>query len=276
MIIMIIDINIATVMASGQVFSYEEHDGKYKVYSADKMCLAIPTEDKNKTKVVCLPQEENYWRNYFNAEQGRQLEKELSAATNPFIVQCMNFSTGMTMLKQDFWEMIVSFIVSQRNSIPAIRKILMGIRQTHGAYKAVVLDGQSYSYYAFPSAKQMKTFSLSDLQGLSLGYRDKYILDAIRWFNGNYSKWDKMTHDEKIKTLQEIRGVGPKVANCISLFALNDLECFPVDVWIARILESQKITDDDIKQYRYCAGFLNQIIYYYAIMHRDEFTKKEE
>lgn len=274
---MIIDINIDTVMRSGQVFSYDEFDGKYKVYSADKMCLAIPVEnDINKTKIVCLEQDENYWRHYFNADQGRRLEKTMLNSNNPFIVKCMQYATGMTMLNQDFWEMVVSFIVSQRNSIPAIRKILMGIRQTHGAYKAVVLEGQSYSYYAFPPAQQMKGFTLQDLQGLSLGYRDKYIMDAIRWFNGNHSLWDKMTHDEKIKTLQGIRGVGPKVANCIALFALNDLECFPVDVWIERLLQQGLITDDDLKMYKHEAGFLNQIVYFYAIMHKDEFTKKEE
>ena len=273
---MIIDINIDTVMRSGQVFSYDEFDGKYKVYSADKMCLAIPVEgNKNQTRVVCTPQDEEYWRHYFNADQGRKLEKEMMSSDNPFVVKCMQYSTGMTMLNQDFWEMIVSFIISQRNSIPAIRKILRGIRQTHGAYKAVVLDGQGYSYYAFPAAQQMKGFTIEDLQGLSLGYRDKYVLDAIRWFNGNHSLWDKMTHDEKIKKLQEIRGVGPKVANCIALFALNDLECFPVDVWIERLLNEKVITERDITQYKNCAGYLNQIIYFYAIMHKDEFTKKE-
>lgn len=274
---MLIDINIRTVMLSGQVFSYEEYEGKYKVYSADKMCLAYPTEENtNKTEVLCRPEDEAYWRNYFNADQGRLFEAELTNSPNPFIAKCMQYGTGMTMLKQDFWEMIVSFIVSQRNSIPAIRKILMNIRKTHGAYKAVVLDGVSYSYYAFPSAKQMKGFTIDDLRGLSLGYRDKYILDAIRWFNGTHSLWDKMTHKEKIDKLQEIKGVGPKVAHCISLFALNDLECFPVDIWIARILRTHQVSQEDLDKYKHCAGFLNQIIYYYAIMHRDEFTKKEE
>lgn len=274
---MIIDINIRTVMLSGQVFSYEELDGQYKVYSADKMCLAIPVDDDiNKTRVVCAPQEEAYWRNYFNADQGRELEKELLKSENPFVVTCMQYSTGMTMLKQDFWEMIVSFIVSQRNSIPAIRKTLMNIRKTHGAHKAVVLDGQSYSYYAFPSAQQMKEFTIEDLQGLGLGYRDKYILDAIQWYHNRHSLWGKMTHNEAVKALQEIRGVGPKVANCIALFALNDLHCFPVDVWIERLLNAQLITDEDIKQYKHCAGFLNQIIYFYTIMHKEELFKKEK
>ena len=55
-----------------------------------------------------------------------------------------------------------------------------------------------------------------------------------------------------------------------------DMECFPVDVWIARILRTNQVTQEDIEKYKHCAGFLNQIIYFYAIMHRDEFTKKEE
>ena len=241
------------------------------------MCLAIPVDDDvNKTRVICAPQDEAYWCNYFNADQGRALEKELLKSENPFIVTCMQYAAGMTMLKQDFWEMIVSFIVSQRNSIPAIQKILMNIRKTHGACKAVILDGRSYSYYAFPSAEQMKGFTIEDLKGLSLGYRDKYILDAIRWYHNNHSRWDKMTHDEIIKTLQEIRGVGPKVANCIALFALNDLYCFPVDIWIERLLNAQLVTDEDIERYKHCAGFLNQIIYFYAIMHKEEFFKKQE
>ena len=96
---MIIDINIRTVMLSGQVFSYEEYEDKYKVYSADKMCLAYPTEeDVNKTEVLCRSEDEAYWRNYFNSDQGRAFEKELTNTSNLFIAKCMKYGTGSAFL----------------------------------------------------------------------------------------------------------------------------------------------------------------------------------
>lgn len=254
-------LNIHNVMHSGQVFSYTEEDGHYLIYSADKMCIAKADNDQNYTIVQCLEEDEDYWHNYFNAEQGQKLAKIFSASSNSFIKEAMDNSMGMTILKQDFWEMIVSYIVSQRNNIPSIKKTLFKLREKYGIYQDVVIDGKKYAYYTFPTAIQLLN---KDMSGLSLGYRDKYIKDAVKWYLRDKTQWEKTTHEEKLNILQEIHGVGPKIANCVALFALNDLYCFPVDTWIQKILDSEKITLEDVKEYKQYAGFLNQIIYYYV------------
>ena len=143
-----------------------------------------------------------------------------------------------------------------------------------GEKKYFNVDKYHFEFYTFPTADQLKNITIQDLQGLSLGYRDKYIMDAIKWWhNTDINKLIPKNRDEHLKALQEIKGVGIKVANCISLFAFNDFECFPIDVWIQRVLDKKLVTNKDIEKYWEYAGFLNQIIYFYCITHKEEIGK---
>lgn len=267
-----VNVNINTVMNSGQIFSFEPYDDGYKIYSADKMCLAFPKN--NKTEVLCGIQDEIYWKQYFNEEKFTKIKEQLRDEENEFIKKCFQYSDGMVILKQDLWEMIISYIVSQRNSIPAIKKVLFRLRRTFGNEQILTVGNQSYTYHTFPTANDFGDITLEKLQGLSLGYRDKYVLSAIDWYKNVYPtiQFQEMSRVEHMEALKKIKGVGEKVANCICLFALNDFDCFPIDVWIERVLKQGLISSEDIIKYHSNAGFLNQIIYYYVINNKPEFS----
>ena len=264
--------NITNILNSGQVFSFEPYEDGFKVYSADKCCVAVP--DGDDTIVYCYDEDLDYWYKYFNVEIAHKASDLFSKSDNKFIKMCSDYANGMTILKQDIWEMICSYIISQRNNIPAIKGVLQKIRMKFGEKRYFNVDKYHFEFYTFPTAEQLRDITIQDLQGLSLGYRDKYIMDAIKWWhNTDINKLIHKNRDEHLEALKEIKGVGIKVANCISLFAFNDFECFPIDVWIQRVLDKKLVTNEDIEKYWEYAGFLNQIIYFYCITHKEEISK---
>ena len=108
---------------------------------------------------------------------------------------------------------------------------------------------------------------LQNFMNCGLGYRDEYILHAVKWFS--QKKEILPGYCNHINSLMEIKGVGNKVANCISLFSFNDFSAFPVDVWIKRILD-KKLLPKDLSQYQEFLGFLQQIVFYYSIQNKQE------
>jgi N-glycosylase/DNA lyase len=180
-------------------------------------------------------------------------------------------------LQQDLWETIVSFIVSQRKSIPAIKSSLEKLRRTFGQRCEVHLpDDSIIEYYTFPSPQDILYHEVTadDInKACGVGYRAEYILDAARWFlDYEYHTLDLgNSYEEHLSALKEIKGVGDKVANCICLFSLGDLNSFPIDVWIQRALDKELFTLEEVDDLEY-RGFIQQVIFFYIINHKEEFV----
>lgn len=269
------------VMRSGQVFSIDKvGDGIFKVLSADKCCIVY--EIDNHYEIECPIEDEEYWKNYFNVSTGRKLQ-DVMYDENKFLSDCAKYSKGMVILRQDLWETVVSFIISQRKSIPAIKTSLNRIREKFGKEKRLGsiyrsdLLANHLSYKTFPTAEDMKDITLEDLAGMGLGYRGLYVIEAIKWWNGNYSNYADIlrtgTREDHIEVLKQIKGIGDKVANCICLFALSDINSFPIDVWIQRALDKELFSIDDIDKYGDYRGMVQQVIFFYVIDHKELFRR---
>ena len=276
----ILDIDV--VAASGQCFSMSKiDDSTYKVLSADRACCVRSYDDK--TALYINMEDIEYWESYFNLRYGYDEHISfLSTCGVPFIEECAKYSKGMVIIKQDLWEMIVSFIISQRKSIPAIKKCLDKFRDVFGVSRRFYMDSSNYiEYKTFPTAKEFLETSRYEekISSCGVGYRGKYIIDAARWFLDLTDKDMEIlrngTYENRMELLKEIYGVGDKVANCICLFALSDMKAFPVDVWMDRVLERELIPEHFLKLVNF-PGFVQQVIFYYVINHKDMFRDGKE
>ncbi len=141
---------------------------------------------------------------------------------------------GIRILKQDFTEALISFIISQNNNIPRIKKNVQTISQRFGQPFTV----DNVTYYAFPTAEALLDAGETGLGECKLGFRVKYILDAAkRLSTGEISEEELLSLDSASASekLQTINGVGPKVAACALLYGLGRLETVPVDVWMKKV-----------------------------------------
>lgn len=176
--------------------------------------------------------------------------------------KCIEYSRGIRILRQDRWEALCSFIISQNNNIPRIKKIISAMSKMYG--EVCYFEGEMH--YSFPSAKALYLAGLDGLFALKTGFRAKYIFDASRKIltgEIDLEKIYKMDFYPALEELYKIKGVGVKVASCALLFGFDKTEAFPIDVWMRRALDNHFGGEVDIKALGKSAGIAQQYLFYY-------------
>ena len=278
--------NIKQILECGQCFRWQRvTDTDYIVVSNRRVIEIIQEDDEVIIHNTNMNDFKNIWENYFdlNTEYG-PLKEELS--NDELLKQAIEFGYGIRLLNQDPFEMVISFIISARNSIPSIMKTIKKISEKFGdkiEYKGEI-------YYAFPTPEQLKNATLEDIQETGASFRSKYIIDTIYNINmaleakksGNLTDELKMYDldyimslptDECHVALQAFKGVGAKVADCIMLFSMGKKSAFPVDVWIKRAMihfyvapdvSLNKIRVFGREKFGELSGLAQQYLFYYA------------
>ena len=194
---------------------------------------------------------------------------------NPALHRAIEYGEGIRILRQDPWETVCSFIISQNNNIPRIKKIIDALSEKCGERieipealaKRLGCEAVSYS---FPSAESLVALGVDGLFELKTGFRAKYIYDAAeREMRGEidheYLAECESTADA-VRALCAVKGIGPKVASCALLFGYERYDAFPVDVWIKKVIEKyflvspRDFTPDILGEY---AGIAQQYLFYY-------------
>lgn len=260
--------SIKQICESGQCFRLERLDISGECYglTAFGKYLEI-TQDGNQISFDCLQEEfEGLWQGYFDLEEDYGKIIASIDGEDAYLVQAASYGSGIRILRQDLWEMIVSFIISQQNNIKRIRKCISLLCRRYGEER---MTDSGKVYYDFPRAQALAEASLDDLYACNLGYRSRYIrktaasvadrtvdLEAVR----------QMDYQAAREELMKLCGVGVKVAECICLFALHKTEAFPVDTHINKVLAKQYPKGFPFDKYKGYEGTLQQYIFYFDLM----------
>ncbi len=175
----------------------------------------------------------------------------------------MEYGAGIRLLRQEKWETLCSFIISQNNNIPRIRSLIEALSREYGERLESYSVGE---FHAFPSAKTVADIGIEKLRELKVGFRAPYIHDAAtKVASGklDLDMLDDLPTDELLTSLMSIKGVGLKVASCVALFAYGRLDCFPIDVWVKRVLEKYYPDGFDHTALPNTAGLVQQYLFYY-------------
>ena len=201
------------------------------------------------------------WRDFFDLD--RDYEKIFAALRRDETLKAaLDFCSGIRILKQEPFECLISFIISQNNNIPRIKKIIESLCENFGEK---IAHGQK-AYFAFPGAERLAGLSVSDLGVIRSGFRARYILDAAKKVASgeiDLASVYRMGVGEGEKYLRRIVGVGAKVAACVLLFSYGKLDAFPVDVWIKKVLAKYYGGVDYMQIFGDLAGIANAYLFYY-------------
>jgi N-glycosylase/DNA lyase len=215
----------------------------------------------------------NIWYDYFDlgTDYGK-IKKELSK--DPILEEAIKFGKGIRILNQEPFETIISFIISANNQIPRIKKSIELISQNYGE-SIGVYDGKEY--FSFPTAEVLASIDEKELEDNNkVGYRAKYIINTSKMIAEkeiDITNLFELPTKEAKEILMKLPGVGPKVSDCVLLFAFNKNDAFPVDVWVKRVMEyfylkeDTKLKDISIyaeEKFKDLAGFAQQYLFYYA------------
>lgn len=251
------------IFECGQVFRWVPEDQSGDVYTgfAGNHAARVSYEEGRLT-IKASGGSEEFWHDYFDLGTDYGEIKRTLVSNEPAIRDATEYGCGIRILNQDLFETIISFIISQNNNIPRIRK---NIESLCGRYGEQAGDGDGKAMYAFPTAEALAEAELSDLADLKLGYRAPYIKETAR----AYLEGGKPSCRED---LLKMHGIGPKVANCIMLFGLRDVEAFPIDTWVRHIMSDMYEIDEKDTQLMYktakdkfgkYAGYAQQYLFYY-------------
>lgn len=205
---------------------------------------------------------DSFWRNYFDLEFDYAAARK-SICIDDYMTRASDFGKGIRILRQDPWEALCSFIISQCNNIPRIKGIIERLCTLYG--DELKFDGQIF--HTFPNAEKIASLNIEDLSSLRCGYRASYILSAARAVASGTIQLSTLLSEDTQVALNEIKklnGVGPKVANCFILFGLHKLDAFPIDVWMKRALAEHYSTGFDVSIFGKYAGLAQQYMFYYA------------
>lgn len=277
--IIVKNFDIAQICESGQCFrmskleeinakEVKEQPNVYEIIAKDKYVTA---EQSGDVVIFNCSEEDynNFWKIYFDIETDYKKIINKIDKKDTYLCNAADFGSGIRILKQDLWEMIISFIISQRNNIKRIRKCIKLLSEKYGEEKSV----NGHKYYTFPTPEALFNANIEDLRALGLGYRDTYIkktAEAVYKLEVNLSEISKMSYLEAKEELLKLCGVGEKVADCICLFALHHLDAFPKDTHINKVLDEQYKQGFPFDKYKGFAGILQQYIFFYDLNGKNE------
>lgn len=226
-------LSLPLTLDCGEAFRWKmEEDGSWSGVAFEKY-LNIKEENGVFILKNTSPEDfEGVWRRYFD------LDRDYAAICARLKQDALLSSTideyyGIRILNQEPWEALVSFIISQQNNIKRIKGIISRLCNTYGRD---IGGGR----HAFPTSAALSALTVSQLEEMGLGYRAKYVkklADDVEAGATDLEAIRRMPLEDAKKALLGVYGVGEKVANCALLFGFGFIRCFPVDVWMKRVLE---------------------------------------
>ena len=258
---------------SGQAFRIRDIDETHTELVAFGRYLHVTDLGNSEFAFSCDEKDfRSIWEDYFDLSRDYV---SIAGSVDPkdkYLKEAARFSTGIRILKQEPFETTISYIISQRRSIPSIStsveriSALCGKKIPAPKLKAPFVKPLKDEYYAFPSPAELSSLSPEDIEGTGVGYRAPYIVQAAEGFNDGLldpKALSKLDDEALYKALMAMFGVGTKVANCVMLFAYARTARFPVDVWIQRIVDRYYNGCFDCSKYPETAGIMQQFMFYY-------------
>lgn len=274
--------DVAKIFDCGQCFRFDpvpnsKHEaefsgvafGRFVSFAQDADTLYIYNSDEQDFECI--------WKRFLglDLDYSRVAQDISSRSSNPALHNAIEFGKGIRILRQDPWEAICSFIISQNNNIPRIKKIIGALSEKCGEridISEVLREHVSPAtvLYSFPEPIALLELGVDGLFELKTGFRAKYIYDAAqKALEGEIDYTFLSEHRDTsacVEHLCRIKGVGPKVASCALLFGFARHDAFPVDVWIKRVIEkyfsdgAESFSPDILGPY---AGIAQQYLFYY-------------
>ena len=248
--------DLKQISQSGQCFRLKQISENEFIAITQNHYVVISITGKGYEFNCSMVDFERVWFPYFDLETDYICYQNEMVKDN-FLKSAIEFGGGIRILRQDLWEMIVTFIISQRNNIPRIQKSVEALCKAYGTHLVTICGEDIYS---FPTLSQLRE---KDLSVASLGYREKYIKELCEIRESDLLQIKNQDDETAKKSLLQIKGVGGKVASCILLFGLHRMNSYPIDVWVKRLIEDIYDGDFNPNLYSGYAGYVQQLQFYY-------------
>lgn len=259
------DFDLKDTFDCGQCFRWDETEDGYEGVAGGYWGRFTKTDEGILLETTAP--DESFWIKYLDLDRDYgEIKKKVSI--NPLMEEAVKAGSGIRILKQEFFETLMSFIISQRSAIPKIKSCVKKICESWG--EEIQVNGKSY--YTFPSPEGLKNVTEDDFRAIGVGYRAPYLVKCVEMVAKSEvteEELNRLSTNEAREKLKTLYGVGDKVCDCVMLFALSKYDLFPSDVWIKRVMcesfeSSEKTAKEDGERiFGAYSGFAQQYLFYY-------------
>lgn len=266
--------DIRQICDSGQCFRMtHKRENTYSVIAAGRY---LEIEQYGRDCIFACDEEEfeEFWKAYFDLDCEYRGYIESVNPNDEYLMNAVEFGSGIRILRQELWEMTASFLISQQNNIARIRRCIQNLCERYGEER---MDPRGESYYTFPVPEALAYLPEDELKECNLGYRSKYVVRTARSIVKGAVRLEEiqeMRYQDAKAELLKLYGVGEKVADCICLFGLHHLEAFPKDTHILQALEKHYKRGFPRRRYKGYEGVMQQYVFYWEL--RGERTSGRE
>lgn len=260
-------LNLGQIADSGQCFTWERLDENRWRIPAGRRCVEVVQQGERLTFSCTREELDGFWNHYFDLDTDYGALKAAVDPADAYLTAAVDWGGGIRVLRQDFWEVLVSFLISQNNNITRITRSMALLRERYGR--------PCGDFRAFPRPEELRTAVETDFQALGLGYRAKYLVRlAGELSDGGLDRLketlDSCTDREAERVLMGLYGVGKKVADCVCLFGLHRADFFPVDTHIRKILDRHYPDGFPYERYQGSLGIIQQYLFYYDLLRTEK------
>ncbi|MCR4651545.1 MAG: 8-oxoguanine DNA glycosylase [Lachnospiraceae bacterium] len=275
------DLDLDRIADSGQCFRWHKADDKEYIIPHRDRLLHI-SQKGDRFKADCTQSEwDEVWSRYFDMDTDyAAIGRKIMASDNEYLRASYEAGKGIRILRQDLWEIMVSFMISQNNNIKRIKTSisniclknnrLLGDIRMSGTDSARTdaggqIDGSEAVFCAFPEPDELGAGFFDDTT-LGLGYRNEYLKALYEWGRNHADELrglSELSYEESYKRLTAMYGIGAKVANCICLFGLHHIDAFPIDTHVKQILDAHFPEGFPFEDFQGVSGIVQQYMFYY-------------
>ena len=260
--------NLNDTVTCGQIFRFfKQDDGSFDIILKDRVINVFKVDNYLYVSSNNEEDLENIVKNYFDLDNDYGSINDFLMCCDKKLENAIEFSSGLTMIKQDPFITIIEYIISANNGVNQIANSLNLISKNYG--KKIIFNDKEY--YLFPESSDLKNVGLDDFRDCKVGFRYKYIKAIIEKINNNeinLNEFYNLSTKESLEKLMENIGIGPKVASCILLFAYQKYDVFPIDTWVKKHMKTnygiqgeKNIRDFAIKTYGKYSGIAIQYLF---------------
>lgn len=247
-------LDIYKTLNSGQVFRYHIlNDGELFVLMTGKHYVVIETLEDGYLFKCSDEVFSSVWSPYLDLDRDYDKVNRRIIRKDTRLKEAIRLHQGIRILKQDPFEMLITFIVSQSKAIPQIKKLVDGLSEEFGELIGIC---ENVEIYAFPRPSDLSKLTEEDFRKMKFGYRASYLEAGVSMFLNTSEDFNELRDEELKEKLISVKGVGDKVASCVMLFGYGRHSSFPIDVWMRRIVmalyfeeESKKVSDKKLEKY---------------------------
>ena len=266
--------NLKYTLECGQCFRWRKiEENEYIGVIKDRVVKIKQIENKIYVRSNNMDNIEKIIKEYFDLNTDYEFIEKRISKIDENVNKAVRNTSGIRILNQDFFETLMSYIISANNNIPRISRSVNLISEKYG--KKIIFENEEY--FLFPTAEELKQVTEDEFKKCGVGFRARYLKHAVEdVLNGkiDIKNIDNITTEALKKKLLTIMGVGPKVADCILLFSCKRGEVFPIDVWVERVMtnlyfkeygramKKKEILEYADKHFKKDAGIVQQHLFY--------------